>query len=164
MLPFRLFWVTISTPNLDRAVQWYQDKFGFQVYLRKDFPEFGTRIAHLDIHDFRIELIEQSSAVPMVMPHGDPPNHTNVHGFSQFALLVDDLNGKVEELKSKGVETVWIKRMDPDLKLSFQFVKDCDGNKIQLIELMQEAKEHLASLTKQGGFRFSYQDQLMGGQ
>ncbi|MGH3780034.1 MAG: VOC family protein [Pseudonocardiaceae bacterium] len=146
MIPFRLFYVTISTPNIDRAVMWYREKLGYQVYTRKDFPEFGTRIAVLEVGDFRLEILEQKDAVPMGIPRHDPPDHTNVHGISQFAVLVENLDEKIAELRQRDVATVWVKRVDYDLKLSFQFIKDCDGNLIQLVELMPEAKQHLQDL------------------
>ncbi|MBF2007950.1 MAG: VOC family protein [Chlorogloeopsis fritschii C42_A2020_084] len=148
MLPFRLFYVSISTPDIDRAVKWYQEKLGYQIFTRKDFPDFGTRIAVLELDDFRLELIEQNGSVPISPPRNDPPAHTNIQGISQFALLVDNLDAKIAELKSKGIETLWVKRVDYDLQLSFQFIKDCDGNLIQFVELMPEAIKHLNEISR----------------
>lgn len=148
MVAFRLFYVTISTPNLERAIEWYQDKLNYKVFIRKDFPEFGTRIAVLEQFNFRLELLEQANSIPFQPPRNEPPDHTNVQGLSQFAILVDDLDQAIAELTAKGVETLWVKRVDEILRLSFQFIKDCDGNLIQLVELMDDAKAHLQELSK----------------
>ena len=56
------------------------------------------------------------------------------------------MEAKVNEMKSKGLEPVWMKRVDPDLKMSFRLFKDCDDNLIQFVELMPEAKKRLKQL------------------
>jgi hypothetical protein len=156
MIPFRLFYATISTPNRDRLSAWYQEKLGFELFINKDFPEFGTRIAVLTLYDFRLEILEQANAVPMPLPQHDPPDHTNVHCFSQIALLVEDLDEAISALESKGVEKVWVLRDDPTLKLKFQFFKDCDGRLLQFVELYPEAKSHMTDLIRAYPHKFSY--------
>jgi catechol 2,3-dioxygenase-like lactoylglutathione lyase family enzyme len=151
MSPLRQFCVTISTSDLDRTVSWYQDKLGYRVHSRKDLPEFETRVAVLEVGDFRLEILEQRNGQPGERPRFEPPDepdHPRVHGISQFAVLVDDLDAKIAELRSKDVAPVWCKRVDHDLKLSFQFIQDCDGNLIQLVELMPEARAHLDDVSR----------------
>lgn len=142
----RLFYVTLSTPDLDRAIAWYKEKLGFQLYARKELPDYGTRLAILEQDSFRLELIQQDGSVPALPARGGPPHHTNIHGYSQMAFLVDDLDATIAEMKRKGVEPVWIKLEGDDIRISFQFVQDCDGNLIQFVELMQDATDHLAEL------------------
>ena len=99
---FRLFCVTISTPDLDRTVAWYCEKLGYQVHTRKDLPEFGTRIAVLNAGDFRLEIVEQREDSPLGMPGHEPPGSTNVERTSRFAVLVDDLDATLAELRDEG--------------------------------------------------------------
>ena len=134
MTPYRLFCVTLSTPNIDRTVSWYRDKLGYEVYARRDFPQVGARVAVLEGGDLRLELLEHKdrlTAGPRLRP-GERPH------LSQFAVLVDDLDAKMAELRTKNVRPVWNRRVDHDLGLCFQFIKDCDGNLIQLVELLEE--------------------------
>lgn len=138
--PFRLFYVSISVPDMWEAVHWYEEKLGFHLVRQKDFPDFGTRIGVVQREDFRVELIEQRGAVLPPLARGVPPDHTNVLGISQFAYLCDDLDAMMAELKSKGVEPIWVKRVDHDLGLSFQFIADNNGNLIQFVELMKPAQ------------------------
>jgi catechol 2,3-dioxygenase-like lactoylglutathione lyase family enzyme len=138
---FRLFCLTITTPNLDRTVAWYCEKLGYQVHTRKDLPEVGARIAVLNAGDFRLEIVEQKEDSPLGMPGHEQPTESSERT-SRFAVLVDDLEATIAELRDKDVTTLSSKQVDPDLKLSFQFIKDCDGNLIQLVELMPEARGH----------------------
>jgi methylmalonyl-CoA/ethylmalonyl-CoA epimerase len=130
--PYRLFCVTLSTPNIDRTVAWYRDKLGYQVQTRREFPQAGTRVAVLEAGDLRLELLEHKDRSTHEAPAGeaDRPNRSHV------ALLVDDLDAKMAELRRKDVRPVWSKGVDHELGLCFQFIKDCDGNLIQLIELL----------------------------
>ncbi|WP_095407249.1 VOC family protein [Mongoliimonas terrestris] len=146
MTPIQLFYVTISTPDIDRMIAWYTDVLGYQLFTRKDFPEFNTRIAVMEQAGFRLELLQQGNAVPISPGRHDPPDHTNIHGLSQFAVLVDDLDAALADLATKGVEPVWVKRVDTDLRLSFRFIRDCDGNLIQLVQLMDDAAAHRRDL------------------
>jgi catechol 2,3-dioxygenase-like lactoylglutathione lyase family enzyme len=144
---FRLYCVTISTPNLDRTIVWYREKFGYQVHTRKDLPEFGTRIAVLNAGDFRLEILEQKEDGPLGMPDHDRMGSNQGERSSRFAVLVDDLAATITELRTKDVATLGGKQVDDDLKLRFQFIKDCDGNLIQLVELLSESSENLEPMT-----------------
>ncbi|PWK61484.1 VOC family protein [Roseicyclus mahoneyensis] len=149
MTTIQLLYVTISTPDIDRMIAWYGEKLGYSLYTRKDFPEFNTRIAVMEQAGFRLEILQQGNAAPTLSPRHEPPDHTNVHGISQFAVLVDDLDAAIEDMEAKGVEMPWVKRVDTDLRLSFQFIKDCDGNLIQLVQLMDDAAAHRNDLIRQ---------------
>ena len=80
------------------------------------------------------------------MPGHERPAAKKVERTSRFAVLVDDLEATIAELRAKEVTTLWTRQVDEELKLSFQFIKDCDGNLIQLVELKPEAREHFGLL------------------
>ena len=109
MIPFKLFYATLSTPNIDRAAAWYREKLEFEQLFRFDFPEFGTSVIHLGKHDFRIELIQQEDSVPCPIPQGTPPGHTNVQGLTQIGFMVENLDQLIADLEAKGVEKAWEK-------------------------------------------------------
>lgn len=110
MIPFKLFYATLSTPNIDRAAAWYREKLEFEQLFRFDFPEFGTSVIHLGKHDFRIELIQQEDSVPCPIPQGTPPGHTNVQGLTQIGFMVENLDQLIADLEAKGVEKAWGKK------------------------------------------------------
>ena len=157
MIPFRLLYATSSTPDIERASAWYQEKLEFEQLFRFDFPEFGTTIIHLGKADFRMELIQQNGSVPSPIVQGDPPGHTNVQGLTQICFMVDDLDQLIAELEAKGVEKVWEKRENPPFGVDFQFFKDCDGRLLQFVQLRPDAVEQMKGLVQKSGFKFSYQ-------
>ncbi len=133
MIPYRRFCVTLSTPNIERTVTWYREKLGYEVYTRRDFPDAGARVVVLEAGDLRLELLEHKDRLT-VGPRADEGEGRRL---SQFAVLVDDLDAKIAELRRKDVRPVWSKRVDHELGLRCQFIKDCDGNLIQLVEMME---------------------------
>jgi methylmalonyl-CoA/ethylmalonyl-CoA epimerase len=134
VIPYRRFCVTLSTPNIERTVSWYREKLGYEVHTRRDFPEAGARVVVLEAGDLRLELLEAQDR-PSVGPRA--PEEGEGRRLSQFAVLVDDLDAMIADLRRKDVRPVWSKRVDHELGLRCQFIKDCDGNLIQLVEMME---------------------------
>ena len=157
MIPFKLFYATLSTPNIDRAAAWYIEKLEFEQLFRFDFPEFGTSVIHLGKHDFRIELIQQEDSVPCPIPQGTPPGHTNVQGLTQIGFMVENLDQLIADLEAKGVEKAWGKRENPAFGVNFQFFLDCDGRLLQFVQLRTDVVEQMKGLVQKSGFKFSYQ-------
>lgn len=135
--PFRLYYVTISVPDAPAAAKWYEDILGYHLVRSKDFPEFSTRIRVVERDGFRMELLEQGDSIDQPVARPEPPAHSYLRGISQFALLTEDLETTIQQLAERGVEIVWERRIDTDLGLSFQFIKDLNGNLIQFVELMK---------------------------
>jgi catechol 2,3-dioxygenase-like lactoylglutathione lyase family enzyme len=132
VIPYRLFCVTLSTPNIERTVSWYRENLGYEVYARRDFPQVGARVAVLEAGDLRLELLEHKDR----LTPGPRSDREELQRRSQFAVLVDDLDEKIAELRRKDVRLMWNQRVDHDLGVRSQFIKDCDGNLIQLVELI----------------------------
>ena len=157
MIPFKLFYTTLSTPDIDRAAAWYKEKLEFEQLFRFDFIEFGTSIIHLGKHDYRMELIQQKDSVSCPIPQGTPPGHTNVQGLTQICFMVEDLDQLIADLEAKGVEKAWEKRENPAFGVDFQFFKDCDGRLLQFVQLRTDVVEQMKELVQKSGFHFSYQ-------
>ena len=87
MKPLGVHHVSIMTPDVDAALDFYVDVLGLSV--RSDRPDFGIGGAWLDAGGQQVHLVE-----------GAAPNYAGQH----FALLVDDLDGVVTELRSRGYE------------------------------------------------------------
>jgi len=113
--------------------RWYSDVLGFEVVDSKSYPEFKTRLVFLPRGDFRIELIEDGSSKPGPQ-RADPPAHTAIHGVSQFAFQVPDIEEAQRVLRERGVTFAWELQRYPDLKVAFLFVRDPEGNLVQFIQ------------------------------
>jgi catechol 2,3-dioxygenase-like lactoylglutathione lyase family enzyme len=108
--------VSINVDNVDAALRFYTDVLG--LLPRTDRPDLGVGGAWLDVGGQQVHLIE-----------GRPPAGLGQH----FALLVDDLDGTVAELRARDVEV-----SDPRPVGSSRqaFLADPSGN---LVELHQVA-------------------------
>ena len=156
-IPFKFLYATISTPNLERAQNWYIEKLDFEVVNNLDFPDFGTSIVHLNKHDFRLELIQQEGSMPTHVEQGYPPNHTNIQMITQICFMVDSLDLLISDLVSKGVEKVWEKRSVGVMGVDFQFFKDCDGRLLQFVQLDKEGSKLMKQSIKKSGFKFKHE-------
>jgi glyoxylase I family protein len=87
MRPLGVHHVSIMTPDVDATLEFYVDVLGLTV--RADRPDFGIGGAWLDAGGQQLHLVE-----------GPTPNNAGQH----FALLVDDLDGVLNELRSRGFE------------------------------------------------------------
>ncbi|HEV8624081.1 MAG TPA: VOC family protein [Acidimicrobiia bacterium] len=116
MRPVAVHHVSINVDNVEAALLFYCDLLGLEA--RADRPDFAFGGAWLDAGGQQVHLIE-----------GKPPPGLGQH----FALLVDDLDATVAELRGRGVEV-----SDPRPVGSSRqaFVTDPAGN---LVELHQAA-------------------------
>jgi catechol 2,3-dioxygenase-like lactoylglutathione lyase family enzyme len=104
--------VSINVDDVDRAVRFYTDVLGLS--RRADRPELGVEGAWLDAGAQQVHLI-----------HAEPPPGRGQH----FALLVDDLDLVVAELRSGGVR---VSDPSPVGGSRQAFLDDPAGNLIEL--------------------------------
>ena len=116
MRPLAVHHVSINVDDVDAALTFYTDVLGLEP--RTDRPDFGFGGAWLDAGGQQVHLIE-----------GTPPSTLGQH----FALLVDDLDGTVAELRDRAVEV-----SDPQPVGSSRqaFVSDPSGNLVELHQAM----------------------------
>ncbi len=110
--PLALHHVSINVDDVETALRFYTDVLGLAP--RTDRPDFGFGGAWLDAGGQQVHLIE-----------GRPPAALGQH----FALLVDDLDGSIAELRDRAVEV-----SDPQPVASSRqaFLSDPSGNLIEL--------------------------------
>ena len=87
MQPVSVHHVSVNVSNPDQTIAFYTDVLGGTV--RADRPDFGFGGAWIGLGDAQVHLIEAEV----------PPNLGQ-----HFAILVDDLDGVVDELRAKGLE------------------------------------------------------------
>jgi glyoxylase I family protein len=116
----RLHHVSLSTPDLPRALAFYRDHLGGQLAheFRTDAGElYGVFLHHGD--GTFIELFHQDNAGA-----GDPSR------FRHLAFEVEDIEAAAASLRSRGyAPTVRRGRTDKVLQL---FIDDPDGNRVEL--------------------------------
>ena len=115
MQPLSVHHVSVNVSNAPDSVAFYTDVLGGTV--RGDRPDFGIGGAWIDLGATQVHLIETTV----------PPNMGQ-----HFAILVDDLDGVVDELRATGlaVEDAAVVGLDRQT-----FLEDPDGNLIELHQL-----------------------------
>jgi catechol 2,3-dioxygenase-like lactoylglutathione lyase family enzyme len=104
--------VSINVDDLEPAIRFYVDRLGLSV--REDRPALRVEGAWLDAGGQQVHLIV-----------GKPPNAEGQH----FALLVDDLDAAVSELRDQGLR---VSDPSPVGSARQSFLKDPSGNSIEL--------------------------------
>ncbi len=112
MRPLAVHHVSINVDDVGVALRFYTDVLGLEA--RTDRPAFGFGGAWLDAGAQQVHLIE-----------GKPPPGVGQH----FALLVDDLDGTVAELREYGVEVGDPKPVGSGRQT---FITDPAGNVVEL--------------------------------
>lgn len=132
--------VAISVPNFEETIRWYQEKLGFKVVIKREFPQISTQAANLELNGFQIEIFTRDKSVRPKPPAVAVPDDLLVQGVKHIALLVDDLDAVVAELRKRGVEVLDEPTPVEALGLRLCFIRDNNGN---LIELGQELDQKL---------------------
>lgn len=104
--------VSINVPDTEAALHFYVDVLGLAE--RSDRPDFGIGGAWLDAGGQQVHLI-QAETPPAMGQH--------------FALLVDDLDAVVDELRGKGFEVSDPSPVGPGRQ---SFTRDPAGNMVEL--------------------------------
>jgi catechol 2,3-dioxygenase-like lactoylglutathione lyase family enzyme len=110
--PLAVHHVSINVDDVDAALAFYVDVLGLSP--RTDRPDFGFGGAWLDAGGQQVHLIEAA-----------PPPGVGQH----FALLVDDLDATVAELRGRDVDVSDPKPVGPNRQ---SFVTDPAGNTVEL--------------------------------
>ena len=115
MRPLGVHHVSVNVSDPVRSIAFYTEVLGGTV--RTDRPDFGIGGAWIDIGATQVHLIE-----------ADVPPNMGQH----FAILVEDLDGVVLELRANGLEVEDGRVVGPDRQT---FIDDPDGNTIELHQI-----------------------------
>ncbi len=115
MEPLAVHHVSINVSNPSRSIEFYTHVLGGRV--REDRPDFAFGGAWINLGATQVHLIE--AAVP--------PNLGQ-----HFAILVDDVDAVVRELRSKGFDLEDARVVGPDRQTS---IDDPDGNSVELHQI-----------------------------
>ena len=138
----------ISTPDLERAVSFYRDLFGFEVVMEMDWPQgyagvdaimgiegTAAQAVMLRREDSMIEIFECSA--PEVKSQAvDRP--VCDHGITHFCFLVEGIQAEYERLGEAGME-FHCPPQDSGAGIVATYGRDPDGNVIELLEVLDES-------------------------
>ena len=114
--------------DMERAVDFYQNKLGFSIVAEISLPD--RQIKFLEICKGQtIELFSGGEAKIEISP--------KTIGYAHTCLIIDDIANLIDELKAKGVEISGEPRINDDGSGSFRIL-DPDGN---LFEMMQRGPD-----------------------
>ena len=148
--------VAISTPNLERIVAFYRDIIGAEVVYEGGWARGSAVIdgivglknseakqAMLRLGNTHLEFFEY------VSPAGSPknPNYgVNDHGYTHFALDVQDIDAEYERLLRGGMTFNCPPPNFPGSPIRATYGRDPDGNVIEIQEIRDPA--HAFALEK----------------
>ena len=123
----RFSWSTLKVKNLNDSVAFYEEIIGLNVKRRFQAGP-GTEIAFLGEGETQVELIEVKGK-----------NEISVGPDISWGFQVESLEKMMELLKKKGIEVIE-GPYSPNPSMSFIYILDPNGMKIQLIEMKTESR------------------------
>ncbi|MCK9355873.1 MAG: VOC family protein [Dehalococcoidia bacterium] len=127
MATYRYDHVHIISANPEAAAAFYIEKFGATVKSKGTAPD-GTAMVALDLGGGNVFVKGRA-----VKPSVAAPAPGSTYGLEHFAIVTDDLDAAVKELKAKGVKfTQDITNFRPGIRISF--LVGPDNTLIELLE------------------------------
>lgn len=130
--------VGIAVPDLDEAVEWYRETFGFELVHEETNDEQGVREAMLQVspgdEGTRLQLLAPlgpDSPIARFLERSGP-------GLQQIAYRVDDVESVAASLRAKGLRVLYdtARRGTAGSLVNFVHPQDAGG---VLVELVQPA-------------------------
>lgn len=127
--------VAFTVHDLDEAIGWYKDIFGFEVAHRHKDKGGSMQIALLNVGDgFNLELFHfPNNTKDLPEYRKDLMADLKTIGTKHLCLQVEDLDAEVESLRAKGISFSGEKD-SAFFGGSYMFLKDPSGNLIELCE------------------------------
>ena len=127
------FSVTLAVKDSELMTSWYCQTFGFEVDRKAAFPDYGTSVTMIRAGRVRIEILHDATFESFVRPN--PPQHSSRQGATQIQFFIDDLAAFIERVKSRpDIQVAWDLIDIPVLRLKHFFIRDPEGNLIQISE------------------------------
>jgi len=129
----RIDHVGIAVPDLDEAIRFYTESFGFHCVHQETNEEQGVREAMLAVGDGpRLQLLAPSrpdSAIAKFLDRSGP-------GLQQLAYTVTDVEAAADALRARGLRLLYDepKRGTAGSRINFVHPKDAGGVLVELVE------------------------------
>lgn len=119
--------VGISVADLDRAVAWYRENFGFEEIKRFDKPELEIRGAAMKLNDHTLEVLQPYTPAPAHAPGDGLTGALRALGANHLAIAVDNIAECLDRFRSRNVRIV-----GELIDGRFFFCTDPDGTLIEV--------------------------------
>lgn len=126
--------VAIVVADIDEALKFWQDALGIKLDHIEDVPSQKAQVAFLPVGDSEIELVkptaEDTGAAKFLAERGGGMHH--------LCVEVDNIAGKLGELKEKGVRLINEEPIElPGRKMAFIHPKSTGGVLLELYEIIK---------------------------
>jgi methylmalonyl-CoA/ethylmalonyl-CoA epimerase len=146
----RVHHVSVSVPDLDVALAWYDSILGFSVEKRFDIAAIPARAAFVARGALRIEIWEAGGGAAVPRQRREPNSDLKEGGTKHVAFAVADLASCLARLEKMGVDIAAVQR-DPHAPMAAPdgrfgaaggtafaaFIRDPGGTLIELLDLAQ---------------------------
>jgi methylmalonyl-CoA/ethylmalonyl-CoA epimerase len=134
--------VALNVSNYDETLQWYQDKLDATIkreWAVDVFPDL--KLAYLQVYGFRIEIVSSTQS-RLGMPEArDFGEGLRTSGIGHFCFRVEDVDAVLAELNRRGVPAFVELGSYPDAGVRLCFVKDNNGNLIELVTPLKDSAQ-----------------------
>ena len=128
------FFLAVIVQDIDRSIEWYQQKLGLKVVNRVDLPARGFKQANLKRAGMQLELIQlNNQLLPKDILKGQPKK-TKIAGLFKFGFAVKDLQQWHQHLSQQKVQFNGSIVKDNVSGKQMFLINDPDGNRIQIFE------------------------------
>jgi len=134
--------VSYSVPDIEAAIRFWRDVFGFELTARFDVAAIGGKGAFLASPALRIELWEVDGAAPVPEERKAPNSDLKTAGTKHLAFQVTDLPAALNRLAEAGIGVVAVQAAPtepmrpyagPVDKAFSAFIRDPFGSLIELL-------------------------------
>ncbi len=121
----RILHTCLNVVDMDRSIGFYTEQLGLKLTSRREVKQNNAEIAFLkDENDSAIELTHWR----------DKKTLTEGDNFDHIAFAVDDVAAEIERLKGRGVAIAMEPFSLQGSSTKIAFIKDPDGNWLELIQ------------------------------
>ena len=133
-----LGYVGIRVRDLERSLKFYKETFGFEEVARGDNIKFGAGLFVL-LRDRKSGMKLELNWYPKGSKYDTP--YVSGEALDHIAFRVDDMKETYRRLVKKGVEPT---DFGPDTGASYAYVKDPDGNWLEIYEGKQKIGKRIS--------------------
>lgn len=126
--------VAVVVADIDEALKFWQGALGIQLHHIEDVPSQKAQVAFLPVGDSEVELVkptaDDTGAAKFLAERGGGMHH--------LCIEVDDISGKLQELKDKGIRLINEEPIElPGRKMAFIHPKSTGGVLLELYEITE---------------------------
>jgi lactoylglutathione lyase len=127
----RILHTCLNVSNIDRSIEFYTEQLGLKLTSRREVKQNNAEIAFLK---------DESGAAIELTHWRDKRSLTEGDNFDHIAFGVDDVGAAIERLREGGVTIAMEPFSLQGSSSKIAFIKDPDGNWLELIQTQQSNK------------------------